>query len=161
MAERSEPNFVLGWVGGIMYVIEAVLTFFLFNHYGLDVLANLGFVLIVIGLVLTFLPGPTLKYRGRPDGSWVETTKLVDSGVYSLVRHPLYVGWGMITFAMMLMSQHPLVIAIGAVILVIVYWSMVDEERVNLEKFGDEYVAYMERVPRANILMGIYRRLRR
>lgn len=36
---------------------------------------------------------------------------------------------------------------------------MMEEEKRNLEKFGDAYRDYMKRVPRVNLVVGIIRRL--
>ena len=37
---------------------------------------------------------------------------------------------------------------------------MIEEERRNVEKFGNAYRDYMRRVPRINLIAGITRRMR-
>jgi len=37
------------------------------------------------------------------------------------------------------------------------YFSMISEERNNIEGFGDAYLSYMEKVPRMNVIAGIIR----
>jgi protein-S-isoprenylcysteine O-methyltransferase Ste14 len=39
------------------------------------------------------------------------------------------------------------------------YADTFNEEASNIAKFGDEYREYMQRVPRLNFLLGIYRLL--
>ncbi|OFV67902.1 MAG: hypothetical protein SCAL_001277 [Candidatus Syntrophoarchaeum caldarius] len=36
---------------------------------------------------------------------------------------------------------------------------MIEEERGNIEKFGDAYRDYMKRVPRINLIAGIIRQI--
>ena len=36
---------------------------------------------------------------------------------------------------------------------------MIEEEKRNIEKFGDAYRDYMKRVPRINLLVGIMRQI--
>jgi hypothetical protein len=38
---------------------------------------------------------------------------------------------------------------------------MIEEEKRNMEKFGDAYKDYMKRVPRINLLTGITRQMHR
>jgi protein-S-isoprenylcysteine O-methyltransferase Ste14 len=47
---------------------------------------------------------------------------------------------------------------LGAVIL---YWSTREEERRLIAQFGSDYQAYMQRVPRMNLILGVVRLYRR
>jgi hypothetical protein len=38
-------------------------------------------------------------------------------------------------------------------------FAIIEEERRNMEKFGDAYKDYMKRIPRINILIGIIRQM--
>jgi protein-S-isoprenylcysteine O-methyltransferase Ste14 len=43
----------------------------------------------------------------------------------------------------------------------VVYAGIVPQaDQANIEKFGDEYTSYMQRVPRLNLVLGIIRLLR-
>jgi protein-S-isoprenylcysteine O-methyltransferase Ste14 len=85
----------------------------------------------------------------------------VDSGVYTIVRHPQYTGLFLFNLALILISQHWVVTVIGVVSMVLTYISMVQEEHGLLQKFGNEYKEYMERVPRMNVVLGVIRALKR
>jgi protein-S-isoprenylcysteine O-methyltransferase Ste14 len=63
--------------------------------------------------------------------------------------------------ASILVSQHWLSVVLGVPIIVYVYVMARREEESNIEKFGDDYKRYMQRVPRNNVLVGILRVLRR
>jgi len=41
------------------------------------------------------------------------------------------------------------------------YFAMLEEEKGNIEKFGDAYKEYMRRVPRINLIAGIMRFLKK
>ncbi len=77
-----------------------------------------------------------------------------------VVRHPLYLGWLLTYPAAMLVSQHWLIVILGVLGIVSIaqITRMADEQLV--EKFGVDYEAYMQAVPRLNILLGIARQLK-
>ena len=98
---------------------------------------------------------------GAQEGeSWLATAVVVDSGVYAVVRHPMYLSFMLLILALMLISQHWLSVIFGLPIMVFHYLGMQAEEQSNIEKFGDEYKQYTERVPRVNFVAGIIRLLR-
>jgi len=106
--------------------------------------------------------GEFRKRGGAPKGeSVVHTTVLVDSGVYAVVRHPQYLGFMLFVFALVLMSQHWLSVLSGVLGSPLFYRDVLREEQMSVEKFGDDYKRYMERVPKMNFLIGILRLLRR
>jgi len=41
------------------------------------------------------------------------------------------------------------------------YWSVVEERKLDIPKWGDKYRKYMEEGPRFNIILGIWRLARR
>jgi len=90
--------------------------------------------------------------------SFVHTSRLVDTGIYAIVRHPQYLGGILSIFvATLLFYPHWLFATLGIPGTAILYWSTTEEEKRLIERFGSEYQAYMQRVPRMNILLGIFR----
>jgi protein-S-isoprenylcysteine O-methyltransferase Ste14 len=119
---------------------------------------NTGWGILFLSAVFGWLPIFTFRARGKVEGnSYINTTVLVDSGIYSIVRHPQYLAGILINIALSLITTHWLVILLGCFSLVIYYFDTFTEEEQNLEKFGDEYLDYQSRVPRINFLLGIYR----
>ena len=59
------------------------------------------------------------------------------------------------------MSQHWLSWISGIAGSILFYGDILEEEQSNIEKFGDAYKRYMQRVPRMNFVVGIIRLLRR
>ena len=92
--------------------------------------------------------------------SYIHTTHVVDTGIYSIVRYPQYVTFMLWAIAGMLLFQHWIVVLLGVPIIPLTYIDLIKADKDAIEKFGDDYRAYMKKVPRANFLLGILRRSR-
>jgi protein-S-isoprenylcysteine O-methyltransferase Ste14 len=140
---------------------QIALAVFLYNSAGSAVVGNIGYAVLWLSAAFGWLPLFTLrKYGGVPAGKgYVHTTRLVDRGVYGLVRHPQYLAGMLLAAALTLIARHWLVAVPGAVVVLLCYLDTFAEERSCFEKFGEEYRRYTERVPRVNFLPGILRRL--
>lgn len=128
------------------------------------VLTILGWIIWGIGMLLILAPIIIFPRRGGvPKGkSFVATTRLVDTGIYSLVRHPQYLGGILALFvANFLFYPHWLFIVLGIPGIVILYFSTAAEEKRLVARFGQDYRDYMARVPRMNLVSGIFRACRR
>jgi len=98
------------------------------------------------------------RYGGVNRGeSYFQTTRVVDRGLYRMVRHPQYLGYSLLNVGFAGLRPHPLLIGLAAGALVFFYAQSVVEERFCCERFGREYRAYMERVPRLNFLLGLFK----
>jgi len=93
----------------------------------------------------------------REGESWLHTREVVSTGVYAVVRHPMYLSFLLMSLSLVLLSQHWLSALLGVVVMGLLYNDMCREERSNLERFGDDYQRYMERVPRMNLVAGAIR----
>lgn len=132
---------------------------FLSNHLGLEILVYFGWVVGAIGLVFNVLGLQELGKKGEaPMGkSFVDTTVLVDTGPYAVVRHPIYLGGALVVFGSVLISQHWLTLIFGALLLGWVPIIILKADKELVEKFGDDYERYMRKVPSVNFLLGIIR----
>jgi len=147
---------------GILFIGQVVLCFLFYNWANLDVLLYIGWTVFAFSMVLGMLPRMAFQAKGRaPEGeSWIRTTVLVDSGIYAIVRHPMYLSFILLLISLILISQHWLSLIFSIPSVIYFYLSMVREERSSIDKFGDEYRSYMQRVPRMNLILGIVRLLR-
>jgi protein-S-isoprenylcysteine O-methyltransferase Ste14 len=162
---RQWRFWILSCIWGPLLIAQFVLVFVfrLFNEAGLDVVMYAGYAIWVISAILGWLPILVLKRVGgvAKGKSYVHTTKLVKTGIYSIIRHPQYTAGLLLTLALMLVSQSYPIIAMGVVVMVLLYIDIMVTDRGEIEKFGDEYRQYMKEVPRANFLLGILRLLKR
>ena len=152
-------------LASILFISQIIIgTYLLSGVSQIEILAYIGVGLYVIsGLVFGWLPILEFQKKGgvRKGKSYIHTTQLVDTGIYSIVRHPQYVTFILWSTAGMLLFQHWIVILLGIPIFPLTYVDLIKADRNAIEKFGDDYKAYMKRVPRANFLLGIIRRLRK
>ena len=122
----------------------------------------IGYAIQAAGIVLTIagtraldaldLAGvrPVLHARG---GAPPRHVPLQTSGVYGLVRHPLYFGWALFVFGAPHMTMTRFVFACVSTAYLAV--AIPFEERGLVESFGREYSAYQQRV-RSRMLPFIF-----
>ena len=124
----------------------------------------IGWVFWAIGMVLVMAPIVMFPRRGgvAKGKSFVHTTRLVDTGIYAVVRHPQYLGGVLALFVTTLLwYPHWLFAVLGIAGTIILYLSTKWEEKRLVNQFGDEYREYMKRVPRMDLITGIFRWWRR
>jgi protein-S-isoprenylcysteine O-methyltransferase Ste14 len=120
----------------------------------------IGWVVWTLGMVLVMAPIVMFPRRGgvSKGKSFVSTTRLVDTGIYAIVRHPQYTGGVLSIFlTTLLWYPHWLFGVLGVAGTVVVYLGCREEDKLLIKKFGDDYKGYMQRVPRMNFLLGIVR----
>ena len=142
---------------GILFAGQVVFCFVFYNWAHLDVLVYIGWTIFTSSMVLGMLPRMAFQAKGKaPKGkSWIQTSVVVDSGIYSVVRHPMYLSFILIFVSLILISQHWLSLIFSIPNIVYFYLNMGKEEISSVNKFGDEYRRYMRRVPRINLIWGI------
>ena len=77
-----------------------------------------------------------------------ERPKFQDSGVYSLVRHPMYLGGLMILLGFLCLKFSMVAFAIWILYAVLYDWMANYEEKDLLRVLGNEYADYQSRVPK-------------
>jgi protein-S-isoprenylcysteine O-methyltransferase Ste14 len=160
---KNMRDIILGATVTIAAVGQIVLAILLYNPDGNVAIINIGWGILWLSAIFGWLPIYTFrKWGGVPKGKgYVSTTVLVDRGVYAIVRHPQYLAGILVSVALPLISQHWAVALTGVVAAVTDYISMIYEDASAVEKFGEAYRDYMQRVPRANFLLGVVRLLQR
>ena len=149
----------------ILFISQIIVGIYLLSKVSqIEILAYIGAGLYVVaGLVFGWLPVIEFRKKGRvkKGESYIHTTQLVDTGIYSIVRHPQYVTFILWAIAGMLLFQHWVIILLGIPIVPLTYIDLIRADKNAIEKLGDDYKAYIKKVPRANFLLGIIRRCRR
>ena len=74
-----------------------------------------------------------------------EDHKLITTGPYRYVRHPMYLGIFTYTIGLMMISLDVLVILFFAFTIWVNYRRIPEEEQMLIQKFGDEYIEYIKR----------------
>ena len=122
-----------------------------------------GWAVFAVSAVLGWLPIFVFRRRGgvAKRRSYIHTTQLVTTGLYAIFRHPQYLAGDYIAVAVMCITQHWATLVAGGIGIATNRLSMIVADRALVEKFGDPYREYMARVPRASLLLGLWRRLKR
>lgn len=142
----------------IVYIIAEELV----SHGRIFSLKLLGSIVLILANVFVWYPFYLLKKYGNPEKgkSYLYTTKVVTRGVYSIVRHPQYLGYMLLMIGFMLIHQNWINFILGTAVIITFYLQVKAEENYCIERFGTEYTAYMEQVPRLNFLAGIIRKIK-
>jgi protein-S-isoprenylcysteine O-methyltransferase Ste14 len=107
------------------------------------------------GVILGFSTIPFLVWIHRTLGRYysaiLETKKehaLVTIGPYSRIRHPMYTVFMLFTLSTALMTANLLVAVFAAIIITMFFPLSKKEERMLIDRFGEEYRNYMKRTGR-------------
>lgn len=162
---KDWKKYIFSHIWGLLIIAQLVLVFgFEMVHESrIDALVYTGYVIWVISAVLGWLPMLTLKKRGgvAKGKSYVRTTILVDTGIFSVIRHPQYTAGFILNLAMALVSQHWIIVVLGIAGMIIMYRDIILADRHEIEKFGEDYRRYMKKVPRMNLILGLIRLISR
>jgi protein-S-isoprenylcysteine O-methyltransferase Ste14 len=149
----------------VLFICQIIIGIYLLSEVTqIKILAYLGIGLYTFsGLIFGMLPTVEFRKKGRvkKGKSYIHTTKLVDTGIYSIVRHPQYITFIMFAISGMLLFQHWIVILLGIPVIPLTYIDLIKADKDAIKKFGNDYKQYMQKVPRANFILGFIRHLRR
>lgn len=116
-----------------------------------------------IGMIFVIYPFIYFKLKGNVSKgkAYVHTNTIVTSGLYSIVRHVQYTGGILSIFiATTLLYPHWIFIFLGIPGILLTYLGTKREDKLLIEKFGDEYKRYIDKVPAINIVAGVIRKLK-
>ena len=102
-----------------------------------------SWILMFLALYVVITGYLLLKRKGKPDTNFENTSFIVRSGIYSLIRHPLYLSIFLLGTGIMLKQPDTTQLVLGAINLIAVYITARIEETEMIAKFGDEYRTYM------------------
>ena len=153
MSGKMKENILMGIIGVVFFLNMLLLNIPLVDGPFIEELITVGWILLGIGAVFVLLSVFTLRRKG--------TSNVTESGVYGVVRHPMYLG-GMVMFLSHIFFGQNWMIMISTIVGVVCCYLLIQSgDQRNIEKFGDEYKRYMQKVPRMNFLLGIIRLIRR
>jgi protein-S-isoprenylcysteine O-methyltransferase Ste14 len=104
----------------------------------------ISWILLILSAYFGLAGYLLLKNRGRSKGNFENTTLLVKSGVYGLIRHPLYFSLFLLGTGVMMKDPGIPAIILGMVNLIAVGLTALAEEKEMIAKFGDPYKEYMK-----------------
>jgi protein-S-isoprenylcysteine O-methyltransferase Ste14 len=156
------PRYLLVCIWVALLLVQVTLAFFVFTEPRYPWLMAAGWAIWAVGTLFAIWPIFAFRTRGgAPKGkSYMQTTALVDTGLYAIVRHPQDGTAGILfNLALACIGQHWLLLALAIPAMVLLYADTFRADEECIQKFGQAYVRYMQRVPRVNFLAGIVRLL--
>jgi len=146
---------------GICFTLLIFRLFGLFQHpkgvLVFKVLQAVGNILYLIAILMAVVTFVTIGFKGRPKGSIEDTTVLIERGIFRIVRHPLYLALAFWSIGLVLLAKSIPSTVLGITALCCFWMAAKKEDAFNLRKFGDDYRAYMGKVPMWNVLRGLKR----
>jgi len=155
--------YLLSSIASVLLAAQIVLGFVLDSHAVNPAVRHAGWGVWALGAVFGVVPIFALRRGGgvSQGQSYMETTVLVETGIYAVVRHPQSGAAAiLLCLAVALIVQHWFVAVLGLVTMGVFYLDTFKLDRYCIEKFGAAYEHYMQRVPRVNLLVGILRLFR-
>jgi protein-S-isoprenylcysteine O-methyltransferase Ste14 len=145
-------------IGGMLVAVQlALLAVGGFGPVGW--LARSGGVLALVALVFLIVPVVQFKRHGgaAPGDIFANTTVVVDTGLYAVVRHPQFLAMPVLVAGIALLAQRWGVALVGAAAVGAFLVDFSRADRRDVAKFGQSYREYMQRVPGWNPLAGLWR----
>jgi len=131
------------------FAFESLLALFLINRGSWFVRPLmprqiLSWIFLFASLGLAAAGAILLVRRGRPEGQIENTTRLVTTGLYRRLRHPLYASLLYLGLGIWLKRVTPATTALAVLDAAAVLVTALIEEREMKARFGDAYAAYMK-----------------
>lgn len=103
---------------------------------------------VVLGIIILALAGYfTGAGLKTVFGEVRNPPQVITSGVFSIVRHPVYLGSIMTILGLTIMTLSLFSLIIWLIIVIFYYYISHHEEKLLLARFGKEYEDYMKKVP--------------
>ena len=118
-----------------------------FSSHEHQVLAVISYLLSFFGTLLVIISLFNLGKSTRL-GLPGKKTVLKNKGIYRFSRNPMYLGFDLWTLSCMLITLNPWIICLGIYSLVVYHLIIRGEEKFLQQRFGQEYVAYRQKVRR-------------
>lgn len=126
----------------------------------LDFLAVAGLLIILAGVVIRAFAMKELANYYSNDVTILKGHRLVTSGIYSLVRHPLYISLVAEVLGMLILSpQRWALLALLVALIGVLMRRIWLEDNILQRVFGRRAASYHQTVPSINLLKGVIRRL--
>jgi protein-S-isoprenylcysteine O-methyltransferase Ste14 len=149
-------------IGGAIYALERDYNTPLFSNLYFHLFSALfGIVLLKLAFHAAATGGRELSKGREGNIPRLETNRLVTSGIYSCMRHPMLFGLTLLPLGWALLLGLPTFITIIAPLemLFIIVMVIIFEEMEVKKKFSDAYDAYRQKVPMVSFRFECLKRL--
>lgn len=135
------PFFLIG-----AYLENLLLISQIFPFWDNIIISYIGFILYLIGALLVLVARVQLGRFGTAELTTEDDHQLFTQGVYKYIRNPMYSGGLIATIGFCLVFRCIIILIIMFIYTFLVYrMRIVEEERILLEKFGNEFEEYKKK----------------
>lgn len=108
-----------------------------------------GSVFVALGFIVLLIASISFKRAQTNIKPWKPTTRIISSGLFSYSRNPIYLAFCVVAIGIGLMVNSLWVTLSFIPSVVVIFFSAIKKEEFYLEsKFGQDYLAYKEKVRR-------------
>ncbi len=153
MDENHLPTFGVGpylvLTIGILTITSSIFSYFhIITVYKINelnmVFLIFGIILIISGIAFWIQAVLISKIDQK-----IENNKLVTTGIYTYVRHPIYAAFFYIATGLILITQNIILFILPVIFWIFLTIAMIKtEEKWLIEKFGNDYICYSKKVNR-------------
>ena len=131
------------------FAFESILVLVVLNYpvwfrNPLEPLQIISWCLLLASILIAGIGFYQFYRLGKPRDRMEETTRLVTSGLFKHIRHPLYLSLLLGGFGAMFKDPGPIQIIMSVTNTIAIYLTARTEENEMLERFGTSYSDYME-----------------
>ena len=135
------------------FALESILALFLLNvrvwfHDPWSALHILSWALLTVSLVLAAGSISLYFKAAAPHGQFENSTRLVESGIYRFIRHPMYGSLMLLGLGIFLKRVTELTSVLAFVVVLALFLTALIEEGEMRARFGEDYIAYKRRTKR-------------
>jgi len=101
---------------------------------------------VISGIIVFFL-GASVYFKWERFWHKTYEGQLITTGIFQHIRHPHYASLLIVGFGLALFFYSLVALAIAVIAIPIMIWSIVDEEKLLIQQYGEDYKQYMKQVP--------------
>lgn len=125
---------------------------------------DIGTIFWMFGFLLWLIPAITMRksVKSKQKGqTYMETDKLVKSGIFKVIRHPQYLGFIFFNVGFIGITQRPVPILLAIISIILIVVGVQNEDKELEERFGKKYQKYKKKTPAFNLILGTVRLLKK
>jgi protein-S-isoprenylcysteine O-methyltransferase Ste14 len=109
----------------------------------------IGFTFIVGGNITLFIAYRKLGvYWSYPIDKFSKKGKLITTGIYSKIRHPIYLSFNLISLGFVMVQLDGILLVMYVIGAIGLYYQAIDEEALLIDYFGIAYESYIKKTGR-------------
>jgi|SRR6185436_2764858 len=150
--EKPFVHSILIWLNALPLFV-----FFLIKSDSLNNL-NLGFTILFLGILIGIWGLINLNKNYHDDLVFYKESKLIKTGIFSVVRHPIRLGICLEVSAIFVFISSIYFSPLLFMFYFLNYKRTIKEEQFLLKIYKEDAIEYFENVPRFNLLKGVFRK---